>query len=196
MATRIAPPPLQGEWPAQGQWTYEDYKRLPDDGWRYEVIGGVLYMSPAPKTKHQRASNVLATSLTNFVEPSQLGRIYTAPIDVILPDLAAPVQPDILFIAQTRLGMITDNAIVGAPDLIVEILSPGNWIEDRRTKSALYAVAGVQEYWIVDVDRRTIEVFGLQGQTFEELGRYTAGETAASRLLQGFTISVNTVCGD
>ena len=194
MTTIQRSPSLEGKWPEQGEWTYEDYARLPENGWRYEVIEGVLYMAPAPNTRHQRAINVLSYGLTDFVEKRQLGRIYTAPIDVILPDRATPVQPDILFIAQERLDIITEQTIEGPPDLVVEVLSPGNWIIDRQIKSPVYETAGVQEYWIVDVHQGVIEVYDLHDRTYEMLGRYTGDETAASRLLPGFTISVNAVC--
>ena len=93
------------QWPAQGDWTYDDYARLPDKGNRYEVIKGDLYMSPVPRPKHQRVSLDLAVELQLHVKEQGLGEIYEAPIDVILPERATPVQPDILFIAKERLGI-------------------------------------------------------------------------------------------
>jgi Uma2 family endonuclease len=189
------PPAPPGPWPEQGDWTYEDYARLPNDGWRYEVIRGVLYMAPAPNTKHQYAGSVLVYHLTDFVAKHQLGRVYFSPIDVILPDIASPVQPDILFIHRDRLGIIKEQTIDGPPDLVVEILSPATLIYDRRTKYETYQAAGVKEYWIIDVRQATIDVFGLQDGLYIARGQYQSGDTAASYLLEGFTIGVDAVCG-
>lgn len=182
------------KWPPQGQWTYEDYKRLPQDGWRYEVIEGELYMAPAPRPRHQEASINLATAMSQFARSEKLGKVYTAPIDVLLPGLACPVQPDVLFIAGDRLDIVKEEFVEGAPDLIAEVLSPSNWLDDRRTKFQLYARAGVREYWIVDLERRTIEVFALRGRSFALLNRYEPGETARSEVLPGFEVAVNEVC--
>ncbi len=188
--------PTESTWspPAQGQWTYADYKRLPDDGWRYEVIKGELKMSPAPKIKHQLVSINLAMAMANFVKQGKLGQVLTAPIDVRLGELADPVQPDILFIRQERLGIIQEGWIEGAPDLIVEILSPGNWLDDRRIKYRVYAQAGVTEYWIVDPDRREIEIFVLRRGDYMLLGRFSSGEVASSEVIAGFKVEVDQVC--
>ena len=189
--------PVELQWPPpQGRWTYEDYKRLPDDGWRYEVIEGELLMSPAPSTNHQRTSAKLQFAIMSFVESRKLGEVLDAPTDVRLGELASPVQPDILFIRQERLNIIKKDWVEGAPDLIVEILSPSNWIDDRRAKYRLYAQAGVREYWIVDPDKRQIEVFvqRVHGSDYELIGRFGPGEQAASEVLTGFQIGVDEVC--
>jgi len=151
-------------------------------------------MSPAPRTKHQRISARLQFAMTKFAQAQHLGEVLNAPIDVRLGDLANPVQPDILFIRQDRLDIIREEWVEGAPDLIVEILSPGNWLDDRRTKYRVYALAGVREYWIVDPDKRQIEVFALRGSDYEILGRFGPGERAASEILSGFDIGVDEVC--
>jgi Uma2 family endonuclease len=188
--------PGEKTWPPQGQWTFDDYQRLPDDGWRYEVIEGVLHMNPAPRPKHQRAIFVISGRLWEHLQEEPLGQVFTAPIDVILPGLTSPVQPDILFINAQRSEIVKETFIEGAPDLVIEVLSPGNWLDDRRTKFRIYALAGVREYWIVDVDRRQIEVFELQGQDYAQVGRYAAGEQVKSTVLQGFGIAVDEVCSD
>lgn len=193
--TLVQPQPAEELWPPhQGQWTYEDYKRLPDDAWRYEVIEGALFMSPAPRPKHQEVGFNLKLALGGFVKAKGLGKVLDAPIDVRLGELADPVQPDILFIRHDRLDIIKDGWIEGAPDLIVEILSPGNWLDDRRTKYRVYATAGVSEYWIVDPDRRQIEVFVLRREVYELIGRFGPGEQARSEVLSGFQIGVDAVC--
>ena len=189
-------PPIEREWPPpQGQWTYDDYARLPDDGWRYEVIKGVLYMSPSPRKRHQYALIRLAAAMLNFAEENDLGDVYTAPFDVIIGDLATPVQPDLLFIAADRLPeILTEDNVQGVPDLIVEILSPSNWLVDRREKFEVYQEAGVREYWIVDTDQRLVEVFVLREGVFTQLGRWGGGETVRSEVLTGFEIAVDEIC--
>ncbi len=189
-------PPVEREWPPpQGQWTYEDYARLPDDGWRYEVIKGVLYMSPSPRERHQYALTRLVVAMTTFADAHELGRVYTAPFDVIMGDLATPVQPDLLFIAADRLSeILTEDNVQGAPDLIVEILSPSNWLVDRREKFEVYQEAGVREYWIVDTDQRLVEVFVLREGVFTQIGRWGGGEKVRSEVLTGFEIAVDEIC--
>jgi len=185
--------PAEQVWPAQGHWTYEDYCRLPDDGWRYEVIEGELHMNPAPSTSHQDASINLAFEMTSFVRQRHLGKVLTAPIDVRLGDFANPVQPDILFVRKERLDIIQERWIDGPPDLIVEILSPGNWIDDRRTKYRLYALAGVREYWIVDPKKGEIDVYVLREGSFAQVGNFGARERVRSEVLDGFEIAVSAV---
>ncbi len=185
--------PAEGESPAQGEWTYQDYRRLPDDGWRYEVIRGRLHMTPAPRPKHQKAVGRLHLTISRFVEERGLGDVYLSPIDVLLPGLASPVQPDLLFLREDRLSIVTDEAIEGAPDLVIEVLSPSNWFTDRRDKFEVYAQAGVTEYWIVDTDQRSIEIFALRGRTYDLVDQRGAGETVRSRVLNGLEVSIDQV---
>jgi Uma2 family endonuclease len=194
--TLISPPQMipAGDWPDQGAWTYADYSRLPDTGWRYEIIEGGLHMAPAPHPAHQEASNTLSTALTNYVKQHQSGKIFYAPIDVLLPAENTNVQPDILFLAQDRLDLISDRGIEGPPDLIIEILSPSNWIIDRQDKFVLYEKSGVKEYWIVDIKQQTIEVYALTAAGYGILGKYQGSDQAPSRQLKGFSIPVDEVC--
>jgi Uma2 family endonuclease len=145
-------------------------------------------MAPAPRPKHQTASANLLAAIYRHVRLHDLGEVYPAPIDVLLPGLAEPVQPDISYVARDRLGIVKEKLIEGVPDLIVEILSPANWFTDRRVKYEVYAAAGVKEYWIVDVDKRTVEVYGLGAGAYALLGEYGEQETATSALLPGFSI--------
>jgi Uma2 family endonuclease len=184
----------EGEYPPQGEWTYEDYLRLPDDGWKYEIIQGRLCMTPAPAPQHQRVILRLSTQLMTFVDERGLGEVFIAPLDVILPKgLGTPVQPDIFFVATQDAEIVGEKYVKGVPSLIVEILSPSNWLDDRRTKLEIYAEAGVTEYWIADPRERTIEVFTLNEDRYDLHGRFAAGETASSRLLAGFEVAVNEI---
>ena len=180
--------------PAQGQWTYYDYARLPDDGKRYEVIRGELYMSAAPRPMHQRVITRLSFFLEGYVEEHNLGTVFVAPIDVILPEkLGDPVQPDIVVIRRKSLRIVGELNIQGAPDLVMEVLSPSNPAHDRSLKYELYAEAGVPEYWIIDPHERTVEVYVLRDGTYELLGRFSEGETARSDVLNGFAVIVDEV---
>jgi Uma2 family endonuclease len=180
--------------PPQGEWTYEDYARLPDNGMRYEVIEGDLYMSPAPRSIHQRVIARLYGYLWEYLKHRSVGEAFFAPIDVILPDLATPVQPDLLFIANDRLNIVKEKFVEGAPDLIIEVLSPGNPALDRRTKFRVYAQAGVREYWMIDPDAGTVEINVLRGQAYAPLGSFGAGDQTRSEVLTDFSVSVSDIC--
>lgn len=197
MATPAKTSPfLAREWPEQGEWTYDDWAELPDDGTRYEVIDGVLYMTPPPSTAHQSTSSHLFTAMSVYVRDRRLGYIFTAPIGVRLPTQSVPFQPDIVFVAAARGAIIGPQYIEGVPDLVVEILSPSNWPYDRQEKFRAYQTAGVAEYWIVDYRARTVEVFALEEGEYVLLGKWGLGETASSRVLAGFQVAVTEVFRD
>jgi Uma2 family endonuclease len=183
--TQTAPPTL---WPEQGKWTYEDWLRLSDDGFRYEILNGELYMSPPPTTQHQDALLALAAAMRAFAVSRRLGKVLTAPCGVRLAGQPVPVQPDILFVSAARKNIIGKEYVEGAPDLVVEILSPSNWAYDRREKFAAYQEAGVAEYWIVDYRLRTVEVFHIEEGAYALIGKYGPGETARSVVLSGLEI--------
>ncbi len=183
------------QWPEPGAWTYEDYRELPDDGYRYEVIEGELYMTPAPNIGHQKSSGELELALRIFVKKNKLGVVLDAPCDVVLEPNGTPVQPDILFVSNDRLNIITEQNVSGPPDLIIEILSPSTRDHDRDTKFTLYEEAGVREYWLVDPAARMIEVFVLAEGAYTLLGRFGAEESARSQVLAGFSVTVAEVVG-
>jgi Uma2 family endonuclease len=179
--------------PEQGQWTYQDWLQLPDDGYLYEVIDGVLHMTPPPRILHQRVTFRLARQLGNYVEEHQLGEVLAAPVGVRLPSQPVPLQPDILFIRQERLNIIGEDVVEGAPDLIIEVLSPSNWLYDRREKKQVYQQGDVAEYWIVDPRTKNIEVYQLEGGAYLLIGQYGAGETAPSPGIAGFEVLVDEI---
>ena len=187
------PLPEEQTWPPpQGEWTYEDYLRLPDDGYHYQVIKGVLHVTAAPATRHQDVVRNLLVALHLFVKERRQGKVYNSPVDVRLSEQTV-VEPDIIFIARERLSIIKESCIEGAPDLIVEILSPSNWVVDRRDKFAVYEAAGVREYWIADPDARTVEIYSLRQGRYALLERYEPGQTVQSDLLTGFEIPVDNI---
>jgi Uma2 family endonuclease len=193
--TQLASPMVEvTTWPPpQGKWSYEDYRRLPGDNWQYEVIYGRLIMVPAPAPIHQLIIAELLTALKSFLHHHPLGEVFPAPTDVVVPGKADPVQPDLVFVAAERMAIVTQRAIEGVPDMTVEVLSPSNWLDDRRTKFALYAEIGVREYWIVDPDERTVEVFALQAGRYALVDRFGVGDTLHADLLAGFEVDVEDI---
>jgi len=175
-------------WPAQGQWTYDDYLRLPDDGRRYEIIEGVLYVTNAPSFDHQFAVAELLGELRNFVKEHNLGVVLTAPFEVHLSETARPVQPDIIFIKADKQPTAGTQVFAGVPDLIVEVLSPSSIRTDRHVKFDAYEQAGVSEYWLVNPKTRSVEIHTLSGGEYALLGEFTADETLESKLLAGISI--------
>ena len=171
--------------------TYADYCRTPGDE-RYELLDGELVMSPSPKEIHQRIDMDLGRLIGNFVAEHHLGRVYSAPFDVVLSDLDV-VQPDLLFVSNEQAHIVTADNVRGAPDLVVEILSPSTANRDRTLKRALYAQYGVQEYWLVDPDTRTVTVLLLDAGAFAEVACYGAGQTLTSPTLPGFTASLDDI---
>jgi Uma2 family endonuclease len=155
--------------PKQLKLTYEDYLNLPNDGNRHEIIDGEQYMTPAPQTRHQIVSRNIERILLNYIEDNDFGQLIHSPIDVVLSETTI-VQPDVLFIRKEREGIIKKNFIEGPPDLIVEILSPGNEKLDRITKMKYYAMFGISEYWLIDYEVRILEQYVLKGQIFERAG--------------------------
>lgn len=155
-------------------WTYDDYVTLPDDLNIYEVIEGELYMTPAPVPKHQEVCHNLQRILGNHVRKHNLGKIYPAPIDVVL-DKSNVLQPDILFISKDNLSVIGEKNIQGAPDLVIEILSPTTVKKDRIIKMKTYARHGIKNLWFIDPNNQTLEAFELDAK--RKTYRLTSGLT-------------------
>jgi len=147
------------------RWTYEEYYKLEDDQ-RYEIIDGQLLMAPAPDTWHQDWLGDLYSLVRSFVKKHKLGRLYFAPVDVVL-DQENTVQPDLVFVAAKNLGIIQPRAIFGTPDLLVELVSPSSIRRDRNEKRKLYARFGVKEYWIGDAADRSLEILTLAKGRYE-----------------------------
>ena len=171
--------------------TYEDYRKTPDDE-RWELLNGELIMPPSPTTAHQRASRRLERRLDTFVEERGLGEVFDAPYDVVLSDVNV-VQPDLLFVSTEQAHIITRENIRGAPDLVVEILSPSTASRDWRDKLDLYAEHGVKEYWVVDPDAQRVWVMTQREGVFDEVGTYGSGDVLTSPTLEGFTVDLDEI---
>ena len=171
--------------------TYQDYANLEGDE-RYELIDGELVLVGSPNTDHQTVSARIGYRMYSFIEENGLGRFFHAPYDVLFTDTDV-VQPDLLFVSKERESIITEANIQGAPDLIVEILSPSSVRRDWHDKRGLYANYGVREYWIVDPVHQIVSVLLLQDGELEVDGTYTEGDTIVSSTLEGFSISLNEI---
>jgi len=179
--------------PAQGDWTYEDYLKLPDDGKRYEIIEGVLYVANAPDADHQFAVTEISRQLGNFVVPHKLGRVLVAPFEVHLTPRSRPVQPDVLFVSAARWPQGHVAYFEGAPDLVVEVISPSRVRVDRVIKFTAYEAAGVREYWIVNPRTHTVEVYVLENGEYGLLGEFTDDEQIRSAVLEGIDMIASTL---
>ena len=170
--------------------TYDDYVTFPDnDGIRKEIIEGELFMSPAPSIKHQLILRNLFRVLDNFIMEHNLGEIFFAPCDVIFSNINI-MQPDILFISNENSKILTALNIKGAPDLIIEILSPSTIENDRIYKKLVYEKFGVKEYWIVDPQEEMIEVWALKGANFQLHKKATKTQKFKSNLLEDFELDL------
>jgi Uma2 family endonuclease len=145
--------------------TYEDYVFLPNDGRRYEILEGELSATPPPSTKHQTVSGNLLVLLSQHIRERNLGKLFHAPIDLIL-ESSSVLQPDLLFVSSAHEHIITERAIEGVPDLVLEILSPTTTRTDRVTKAQIYARYHVPSYWIVDPEKQNIEIYLLEGAAY------------------------------
>jgi Uma2 family endonuclease len=177
----------------KGIYTYEDYLKLPNDGKRYEIIEGVLYVANAPSFQHQSTVHQLDRQIGNFVSEHQLGYVIPAPFEVHLSALSRPVQPDITFIRTERISVQSLQIFEGAPDLIVEVLSPDSIRRDRVIKFTAYEAAGVTEYWIANPNTHTVEVFILSHGEYAALGEFKAAETIQSQVLTGIEITTHSL---
>lgn len=188
-ATRVAE-----LFPPQGEWTEEDYFALPDRNRHLELSDGELIMPPHPTNRHQVAVLEFAVRLRQFVLENGLGYVRVAPLPVRLwPGKIR--EPDIFFIVREHADRIGEQ-VFGVPDLIVEVTSPSTARLDRLEKFYEYARAGVGEYWIVDPDARTVEVYGLEGGAYVLRGKWGPGEMASSGLLAGFEVKVDEVLSE
>lgn len=173
------------------KFTYEDYCNAPEDK-RYELHDGDLVVVPSPKERHQDAVGTLYYFLRVFVLGNSLGRVYIAPFDIVFTNTDV-VQPDVIFVSNERLDVITPDNIQGAPDLVIEVLSPSTAHRDRTFKRALYARHGVREFWMVDTDANTIEVLLLGAGGYEVVGAFGEGQTLTSPTLVDFSLNIDEV---
>ncbi len=178
----VVPPPTPPRRLTYAELTAE----LPESNQPCELHDGILTMSPTPSFGHQKIVFRFGRRLDDWVAARQLGEVLLAPMDMVLsPHQVA--QPDVLFIARERLSII-QRVVMGAADLVAEVVSLGGRNRDRIEKRDLYEQHGVKEYWIIDPEAATVEVLSWSAGRYELAVRAGPGETAASRLLPGFAV--------
>ncbi len=188
------PRPAPARWKSR-RWTFEGLAtELPESNLPTELWDGELIMSPAPSFLHQEVVARFYKSLDAWVAKRRLGKIGIAPLDMVLTTRRA-TQPDVVFISNERLGIIGDR-LMGAADLVAEVISPESRRRDRIDKRDLYEQHGVREYWLIDPEARTVEVLHLESGTYRLLGRWPPGERARSRLLKGFEVRASPLLGE
>lgn len=169
-------------------WTYEDYCQLPEDGTRYEVIGGRLSMTPAPTTMHQL---VIARIFEAFLPIQNSGKCFVllSPIDMRVAD-CDPAQPDLIVLRRDQRSLIQDKYVWGAPALVIEVLSPSNRRHDRVTKLGAYARAGIESYWLADPEETTLEMLQLRDGNYQVVAAHGPGDVAEPPEWPGLRLSV------
>lgn len=170
--------------------TYRDLATMPEDGNRYELIGGEIVMSPAPRVKHQTAVLEFAQRLNAHAREHTLGRVVISPVDVRF-DAYNEVQPDIVFVRAGRLSIVGRDLIEGVPDVTVEVLSPSNRQQDLLRKAALYASFGVPEYWILDPENDSVTLFALVEGQYVTVPNVDG--VSRSTVINGFEISASEI---
>jgi Uma2 family endonuclease len=174
--------------------TVSDLDFMPEDGSRYEVIEGELFVSKAPGLPHQMASTNLVGMFFTFLKSNPIGRIISTP-GLIFDDLSG-VIPDLVYVSNERLEQIVQNErLIAAPELVIEIVSPGseNQRRDRIAKRQLYGKFGVKEYWLVDLRNRVIEVLVIKDRILQSAATFKENEEIRTPLLPGFVCKVSDV---
>ena len=172
--------------------TYDQYCLLPEDRNQYELFDGALVMTPSPSARHQQIVRRLLGRVSAYVEANSLGEVFVSPLDTIF-DQYTVLQPDILYITRERLPEVLKERIEGAPNLVIEVLSPTTIERDRRRKLAVYSQFGVGEYWIVDPEAQTIEVYARERDQLRLTRTFSTSQNLESPLLPGFRLPVASI---
>ena len=174
--------------------SYEDYLLFPEDGLRHEILDGEHYVTSAPSRWHQAASANLTYFFVGFLRRHPLGKVFSAPFEVVLSEHDI-VQPDLLFISNERLDILTEKNVQGTPDLMIEILSGNSRRRDETLKRDRYEWAGVLEYWLVDPRRQTVRIYRRSGAGFGAALDFSAaaGDVLTTPLLPGLEVPVGEI---
>ena len=178
--------------------TYQEFLDLeiPDDDHHiYELLDGEIVKYSAPESRHQIVLANLFRQVDSHVFSKKLGRVLFAPLSVMLGEHSAP-QPDLLFVATKNLKIIEQKCVTGAPDLVVEIISPGSVVRDRVQKKEIYEKAGVPEYWIVDPKYALVEVYQHTASGYTLFHDVEGEGMVKSRIIKGLKIDVTDIFSD
>lgn len=175
--------------------SYEDFVLLPDDGMRHELLDGEHVVTPSPSRRHQKTVMNLIRLLDSVVRSGRLGELYAAPFDVVLSRHDV-VDPDLLFVSRQRLDRLTDANVQGAPDLVIEVLSPSTAARDEAIKRRIYDKFGVVEYWLVDPEARIVRIVRFGEESGGAERRLGPAEALDTTLLPGLRVVVADVFED
>jgi len=175
--------------------TYEDFLLFPDDGKRHELIDGEHYVTPSPNTKHQRVSGNLYFLIRTWLEAHPIGQVFYAPFDVVFSRFDV-VEPDLLYLSNERVAeVLTAQHVTGAPDIVIEIGSPGTRKRDETIKRRLYERSGVTEYWVVDPELDVVRVYRRDGELFSRASELSSenGDVLISPIFPGLELPLRRV---
>lgn len=174
------------------KFTYEDLQAIPPDRNRYEIVDGELIVTAAPVPLHQRIVLKLGSKLLDYVEKHLLGEVYVAPLDIVFAR-STVLEPDLLFISRDRLHIVGEKYLTGPPDLVVEVLSESTARLDRDIKPKQFALHGVREFWLIDPEEKTIEIFRLREGAYELAANLAYRDKLESPLFPGLSLSVSSL---
>ena len=167
--------------------TADDYRRMPEGPPWYQLIEGTLYMSPSPNRFHQQIVLRIAHAIQTYLDAHPVGEVYVAPLDVYLTDTDV-YQPDVVFVRRENAKVLVYEGFVGAPDLVVEVLSPSNSKLDLGPKRAVYARFGVKELWVADPVKSTVSVYRFLEGAEKPAMTAAVGDVVSTTLIPGFAL--------
>lgn len=179
------------------QTTYHELRQMEfdeNDNSFYELLDGEIMKRSAPTPYHQKLSRGIFRVLDKFILENSLGELFYAPIDVFLDEYNAP-QPDLVYLSNEKAGFITNDGIVGVPDLVIEIISPTSVLRDRITKKNIYERFGITEYWLVDANNQEIEIYTIENgryELFSSVSLFEANELK-SKVLADLEVNLNEI---
>lgn len=175
--------------------TVKEFYELPEGPPYFQLIDGDLYMSPSPRRYNQQISMFLSGVLYTFIEEHDLGELYAAPSDVVFADQTV-LNPDLYFVSRERAHILTEQGAHGAPDLVIEILSPSTAKLDVGRKREIYAESGVREMWVIVPETRTLEIYRFAEDREQPASVLSVGETLTSHVLPGLSLAIASVFKD
>jgi Uma2 family endonuclease len=173
------------------QATYSDYLQTPEGG-KFQLIAGEILEMTSPSLYHQEILLNIISEFRHFLNKNKIGKVFVAPLDVYFSDTEV-YQPDILLLLNESFSKMKENKIEGAPDLVVEVLSPSTAYYDLKHKKSIYEKQGVREYWIVDPMEKSVEIFENISGKFNSLGEFSKSDSIKSKLISGLEVGLESI---